>query len=290
MTLPTLLALAAAIGYGLGDFIAGMLSRRLHYVVVAVLAGIAALLTTVVAVALLPPVAPTQTASGWGAVSGVGTALGTLALFRGLGRGRMGVVAPVSGVTAAAIPVVVGVVIGDRPGLLAWAGVALAVVAIWLVSAEEPAPAGGSGDPGGTGRGSSVTDGFLAGVGFAILFIGLNFAGDGSGLWPVLASELACLVVFAIAFVVALPSIERRLPATRDLGIGALAGVIGAGSAVAYFLATTAGLLSIVTVLASLYPAVTVILAILVAHESVGRRQALGLGLAAFAIALIVLA
>ena len=134
-----------------------------------------------------------------------------------------------------------------------------------------------------------MSDGFLAGVGFAVLFIGLNFAGDGSGLWPVLANELAGLVVFAVAL---LASCRRSSDVARRAGlpVGALVGVIGAGSSVAYFLATTAGLLSIVTVLASLYPAVTVILAILVAHEAVGRRQALGLGLACVAIALIVLA
>jgi uncharacterized membrane protein len=287
MTASTLLALAAAFGYGFGDFIAGMVSRRLHYAVVAVISGIAALVTTVVAIGLLSPTTPSQSALAWGAVSGIGTAVGTLALFRGLGRGRMGVVAPVSGVTAAAIPVVVGVLIGDRPGLIAWVGVALAVLAIWLVSAEDDTAAPPAEGP---KLATSVLDGFLAGVGFAILFIGLNFAGDGSGLWPVLASELAAMVVFATAFVMALPSLDRRLPSTRDLGMGGLSGVLGAGSSIAYFLASTAGLLSIVTVLASLYPAVTVVLAILVAHESVGRRQAVGLALACLAIAMIVLA
>ena len=83
MTLPAILALVAAFGYGLGDFIAGMLSRRVHFAVVAVLAGIAALVTTVIAVGLLTPVQPTRDALLWGAASGIGTALGTLALFRG---------------------------------------------------------------------------------------------------------------------------------------------------------------------------------------------------------------
>ena len=292
MTLPAILALVAAFGYGLGDFIAGMLSRRVHFAVVAVLAGIAALVTTVIAVGLLTPVQPTSEALLWGAASGIGTALGTLALFRGLGRGRMGIVAPVSGVTAAAIPVLVGVILGDRPAVIAWVGVALAVPAIWLVSSEEHddgVAAGAGPRPDGPRLATSVSDGILAGLGFAVLFIGLSFAGETSGLWPVLANELAGLVVFAIALVAVLPTIERRRPDARDLAGGALVGVIGAGSSAAYFLATTSGLLSIVTVLASLYPAVTVILAIVVAHEAVGGRQALGLGLVLVAIALIVL-
>jgi drug/metabolite transporter (DMT)-like permease len=167
----------------------------------------------------------------------------------------------------------------------------LAVPAIWLVSAD---PGEGPGDErslaaGGPRLATSVSDGILAGAGFAVLFIGLDFAGDGSGLWPVVANELAGLVVFTIALLVIMPGLERGRPATRDLASGALVGVIGAGSSAAYFLATTAGLLSIVTVLASLYPAVTVILAILVAHEAVGRRQAIGLVLVCLAIALIVL-
>jgi len=95
--------------------------------------------------------------------------------------------------------------------------------------------------------------------------------------------------VFGIALIAFLPTMERRRPAARELAGGTLVGVIGAGSTAAYFLAAAAGLLSIVTVLASLYPAVTVVLAIVVAHEPVGRRQALGLGLVFLAIALIVL-
>jgi drug/metabolite transporter (DMT)-like permease len=292
MSIAAVLALVAAFGYGLGDFIAGMLSRRVHFAVVAVLAGVGALVTSVAVVGVLPPVEPTREALLWGAASGIGTAMGTLALFRGLGRGRMGIVAPVSGVTAAAIPVMVGVLLGDRPGLIAWVGVALAVPAIWLVSGadhDDGAEVGTASVPSGPRIATSVSDGILAGIGFAVLFIGLDFAGDGSGLWPVLANELAGLAVFGIALLAFLPRIERRRPAARDLAGGALVGVIGAGASAAYFLAATAGLLSIVTVLASLYPAVTVILAIVIAHEAVGRRQALGLGLVCLAIALIVL-
>ena len=281
------LALLSAFGYGLGDFIAGMLSRRVHYAVVAIVAGIAAPIVTIIAVLVATPVVPTPDALFWGAVSGVGTGLGSLALFRGLGRGRMGVVAPVSAITAAVLPVILGVVLGDRPESLAWVGVFLAIPAIWLVSAPAHDPEVTSGDR--PRIATSVSDGLLAGAGFALLFIGLKLAGDGSGLWPVFANELAALPIMAVAFVAALPSIERQRPASRDLAGAATVGVIGAASSVAYFLATHAGLLSIVVVLTSLYPAVTVILAVLVAHEPVGRRQAIGLLLAGIAIALIVL-
>ena len=284
----SVLGLLAAIGYGLGDFVGGLASRRIHFAVVSVIAGTSSLVVMGVVVLLVVPANPAPQALAWGAISGVGTALGTLALFRGLGRGRMGVVAPISALTAAAIPVVVGVVLGDRPAAVAWIGVALALPAIWLVSSS-----GGSEGDGGTtidshGLRTSVTDGLLAGIGFALIFIGLGLAGDDSGLWPVLANEFVALILLAVALVVLLPSIERRRLSYGGFTGAAAVGILGAAASAAYFLATNAGLLSIVVVLTSLYPAVTVVLAVLIAHETIGRRQAIGLALACLAIALIV--
>jgi drug/metabolite transporter (DMT)-like permease len=288
-TLASVLGLSAALGYGVGDFVGGMLSRRIHFAVVSVTSGAAALVVMAVVVMLAAPATPEPSALLWGALAGTGMGLGSLALFRGLGRGRMGVVAPVSAVTAAAIPVIVGVVLGDRPAAIAWIGVALALPAIWLVSSHEgeadtAGPAGSR-----AGLTASVTDGLLAGAGFALLFIGLGLAGDASGLWPVLASEVSALAVMVIAVVPLLPAIERRRLAPVDLAGAATVGLLGAAASVAYFFATHAGLLSIVVVLTSLYPAVTVVLAIVITHEPVGRRQALGLALACVSIALIVL-
>lgn len=288
-TTASILGLAAALGYGLGDFVGGMLARRIHFAIVSFTSGVAALLVTGSILLVAAPATPEPAALSWGAVAGIGMGLGSLALFRGLGRGRMGVVAPVSAVTAAAIPVIVGVVLGDRPTALAWIGVALALPAIWFVSSHDGETNGPAAGVTGPGLAASVTDGVLAGVGFALLFIGLGFAGDASGLWPVLTSELAALVVMGIAVVAMLPAIERRRLSPVDIAGSATVGLLGATASVAYFFATHAGLLSIVVVLTSLYPAVTVVLAILVTHEPVGRRQAVGLALACVSIALIVL-
>ena len=284
--MPALLGLLAALGYGLSDFIAGMLSRRMHFAVVAVIAGAAAPFVTLVAVGVTAPVVPGSGALLWGAVGGAGVALGTLALFRGLGRGRMGIVAPVSALTAVVLPVIFGVVSGDRPPVLAWIGVVLAVPAIWLVSSTGHEPSVAS--AGGPRIATSVSDGLLAGAGFAVLYISLKLAGDGSGLWPVLANEIAALIILVVALVLLLPMIERRRPSSRDVAASALVGVIGALATVSYFLAAQAGMLSIVAVLTSLYPAATVVLAMTVAHETVGRRQRVGLLAAGLAIVLIV--
>ena len=286
------LGLAAALAYGLGDFLAGLLSRRLHYVLVEVIGHVVACALTVLALLVSTRTSPSSQALLWGAASGVGSALGTLVLYRGLGRGRMGVVAPLSALGAAVLPVIIGVALGDRPSALAWTGVVLALPAIWLVSTtgrslQGPAEEVPAGPP---VLATGVVDGLLAGVAFALLFVGLNLAGDGSGLWPVAVGQASALVLLALFTVGTLRRLGIVRLAPRQIAGSITVGVLGAAAAVAYFLSTHAGLLSIVAVLTSLYPAVTVLLAAVVLHEAVSRRQGVGLLLAGAAVALIVLA
>jgi drug/metabolite transporter (DMT)-like permease len=286
-----LLGLAAAVAYGLSDFLGGILSRRVHYAVVGLLGyGVATAALIVALVATAPP-APTPAVLALGALSGIGGAGGTLALYRGLARGRMGVVAPLSGLGTAALPVLVGVILGDRPSVAAWAGIGLALPAIWLVSTSDDVAAAGITEAASGPVSNDVADGLLAGVGFALLLVGLGLAGEESGMWPVVASEAVGTVVMAI-FVLA---IGRRLGAgigrlpPRMLAAAGAIGLMGGAAVACYFLSTQAGLLSIVAVLTSLYPAVTVVLAATILREPVTRRQATGLALAAASIVLIVL-
>src|SRR5262245_36450279 len=134
--------------------------------------------------------APGPEALGWGLASGLGAGFGSLLLYRGLGRGPMGIVAPLSALGAAVLPVFVGVVLGDRPSTSAWLGILFALPAIWLVStsSDDSAPAA-SRHPS-SWRTNGVVDGLLAGVAFAVLFVGLKLAGAEAGLWPVFASQL----------------------------------------------------------------------------------------------------
>jgi uncharacterized membrane protein len=277
--------LGAALAYGLSDFIGGVVSRRAHYAIVALLSYCAAGLATVLIVALSGSPAPSSDALLWGSASGLGAGLGTLALYRGLARGRMGVVAPLSGMGTAALPVLVGVALGDRPSGLAWVGIAAALPAIWLVSTSSDGEA-----TGGSRWSGGVADGLLAGAGFALLLVALDFAGGDSGYWPVLASEVTGLVVMA-AFLVLIRSrvVERRLGPVVAGGSVA-AGLTGALAVVLYHQSTQDGMLSIVAVLTSLYPAVTVALAAALPREAITRPQLAGLGLAALSVALIVLA
>ncbi len=167
-----LLALGSALSYGAADFIAGWLSRRDHYARVALLTQLAAASGTVL-VSVLVGGRPSTASLVWGAVSGLGGGLGTLALYRGLARGRMNVVAPLSGVLAAGLPALFGVALGERPSTTATLGLVLALPAVWLTARGE------GGAPTGAAGSSSVLDGVLAGLGFTVLFIGLQRAGSG---------------------------------------------------------------------------------------------------------------
>jgi uncharacterized membrane protein len=286
LTVAVLLGLGAALAYGLSDFLGGLVSRRAHYAIVA-LVGYATACSALVAIVLLSgSPAPTPTALFWGAVSGFGAGAGTLALYRGLARGRMGVVAPLSGLGTAALPVIVGVALGDRPSALAWLGIAAALPAIWLVSTSGDGGDGGD-EKGGASIAEGVVDGLLAGAGFAVLLVALDFAGGESGLWPVLASEASGLVVMAAFFALIRASVTDRRVSRDVLAGGVAIGLLGGAAVVCYYLSTQEGLLSIVAVLTSLYPAVTVVLAAAYLREAITRRQAVGLALAAVAVVLV---
>ncbi|HUM10022.1 MAG TPA: EamA family transporter [Myxococcaceae bacterium] len=282
--LAVLLALGAAFSYGVSDFLAGWLSRRAHYGWVGLISQLTAAVGASLA-ALVVGGAADGAALGWGAFSGLGGGLGTLALYRGLARGRMSVVAPLSGVLAAGLPALFGLVIGERPSVAAASGLVLSMPAVWLVSS------GPSENRSGPKLGS-VIDGVLAGVGFAVLFIGLQRAGRGVGLWPSAASQLMSALVMVAAQLITRtgprnPGEAARPPATFTW-VGPIAiGLVGTVAVICYYLATTFGLLSVVAVLTSLYPAVTVALARWLLAEPIARRQGAGLALAGLAVALI---
>ncbi|HZD66706.1 MAG TPA: EamA family transporter [Acidimicrobiales bacterium] len=273
-----LLALGAALSYGVSDFVAGLSARRAGFVPVALAAQVTGAAVVVAALAATTRSLPGVPPVAWGAVSGLGGGLGTLFLYRGFARGRVGVVAPLSALGTAVIPVVVGVGLGDRPSAPALAGIACALPAVWLVS-RSPEP--GAGAP----RVRGVADGLLAGVGFALLLIALQRGGTGHGLWPVAAGQVAGVVVLGTVALVH----PGPLSLDRAAGAGSvIAGLLAAGAVVCYLAATGVGLLSLVAVITSLYPGSTVLLARVVLHEKMGTGQRAGLVLAGVAIVLIV--
>jgi uncharacterized membrane protein len=177
------LALASALSYGLSDFVGGILSKSRTVWTVATASQLTAALGVAV-VAVLAPGDPSAADFGWGAAAGLGGALGIVFLYRGLSRGRMSVVAPISGTGAALIPVVVGIAGGEQPSALVWVGIVLAFPAIYLI----PQAGGSPADPaGGPPRPSAAGDGVVAGLGFGVLFALVGQIGEGAGFLPLAA-------------------------------------------------------------------------------------------------------
>lgn len=272
------LSLLAAAAYGLGDFNGGIFSKRGGAWAVSLVAQLAGTLVTL-AVALVVGGDPAAADFGWAVVAGVGNGFGTAFLYRGLASGRMGVVAPVSGVGAVLVPVLVGVLTGERPGALVWLGVVMALPAIWLVSREPTTTAAGT-EPDGSG----VLDGVLAGLGFGTLFAALAQIPEGAGFLPLTLN----LFVAGLAVVgVALSLRQPYVPRTRWALGGAVSGVLGAAATGLFQVATHRGYLSVAAVITSLYPAFTVLLAALFLRERVHRAQGAGLALCAAAVVLV---
>ncbi|EME18493.1 EamA family transporter [Rhodococcus triatomae] len=282
-----LLALVAAVGYGVSDFVGGLASRRVAALRV-VLVSYPVSLLMVLAVAPFTGGELTRSALLWGAVSGMASGLAVWWFYLALADGPMSVVSPLTAVLVAGVPVAVGFATGERPGAVAVAGVVLALVAVVLVSRETPEAAGEAVD-GHRARFTSTVAWLTVGSGlaFAVSFIGLDRIGDDSGLWPLAVSRGAAT---AVVWVVAAGSGQFRLP-PRDvarLAVGiALLDVLANG---AMMFAFSGGMLSLVAVIGSLYPAATVLLAMTMLGERVGPVQRFGMVLAVAAVAMIAIA
>jgi drug/metabolite transporter (DMT)-like permease len=277
MIMGILLALAAAVLYGSSDFGGGLASRRLGSLRVAVVGSAAATVLAWATLILVGGPGPSLRAVAWGLASGLAGGAGTLVLYRGLARGQMSVVGPLSAVGAAVVPVAAGVALGERPSLLSVAGVLVALPAIVLVAA--------SGSVRGK-LGAGLLDGLAAGLAFGILFIGLAQAGRNAGLWPVASEQTgALLITLALAVKTREP---LRIP-LRAAGLPVLVGASGMAATLAYFYATHFSMLAIAAVLVSLYPGITVLFARTLLHERFTPAQRAGLGLCALAIAAIAL-
>ena len=273
------LALMAALSYGISDFAAGLASRRLTAGPVSAGVIVLTLLTAVVSVVLFPAdEGPSAHLLLWGAVSGVGSAVGTLALYHGLSVGRMSVVATLSAVLAAVVPAIVGVATGDQLTMMATIGIVIAIPAIALTSWQP------EGDESGSAR-AGVIFGGIAGLGFALLFIGLNQAGGEAGAWPAIPGQLVALVLIS-PFAVRGLRVSAR-PDQSTLMLMLAAGALSGAANLLFLAATNHGELAIIAVLTSLYPAATIALARIFLSERWTRIQISGMLAAVVAVVLV---
>lgn len=271
------LGLIAACCYGLGDFVGAFASRR--YTAISVLLY-SYPIGAVLMLALLPlfPGSVDPHVIGFGIAGGAAGLVGVVIMYGLMVVAPMNVISPVTAVLAAIVPVLFGVATGERPQLTAGIGIAVGVAAVLLVSrTSEDHP---------HGRISTriIALAFVAGLGFGFYFIFLARAGNDSGLWPLVISRVASAVL-----IVPLALGRRAAVAIRGrfLAITVLAGACDALANMFFLLASRHGLLSLASVLTSLYPAVTVILAVGLLHEHTSKVQRAGLALAGAAIVLI---
>src|SRR5882757_1819961 len=208
-TVPIVLAGVAATVFGVSDFLGGTAARRVPSAVVAMLAQMAGLLALGLIMVVIPA-AVLPSALGWGLLAGLAGGIGVPLLYRGLAQGPMNVVAPLTALTSAAVPVAAGALLGERPSVQAWVGIALAVIAgvvvgVSLEPSEAPDDAAGAGAAGGRRDAvRGVVMALFAGVCFGGFFVLLAQADPVAGLWPVTAAKVAGSLVAAVALLAAL--------------------------------------------------------------------------------------
>lgn len=276
-----LLSLLAALGYGVSDFVGGLAARRTTVLTVLMVSyplGLVGLL----AVAPLVGGELTVRSAVVGSIAGLVGGLAIIWFYAALAAGPMSVVSPLTSLLVAGLPLVVGIWWGDRPGPLALVGAAVAVVAVVLVSRQENTAV----DEGSPVRFTPKVAWLTAGSGaaFAVYFVLLDQVGPDTGLWPLVTSRASASVLVVVA---ALVTGRRTLPAGSSLRLAVAAAALDMVANTAFLYALRAGMLAIVSVLTSLYPAGTVLLARLVLKEHTGWLQRVGLVLAATAVVLI---
>ena len=276
------LALASAAFYGAADFLGGIASKRADSVVVTFVAQAAGLVLLALLLPVLPSSSPVPRDYAWGVAAGVAGSAGVALLYRALAIGTMSIVAPITAVCAAAVPVLVALALGERPGILAGMGIVLTAVAITLLSRGQSSDTSARGKRWAT---TSVGMALISGVAVGLFFLCLAQTSDDAGLWPLIAGRSVSVPLFGLMAARKPQSVRLELRvATTAVGCGTVDMLANA----LYLIATRYGPLSLVATLASLYPASTVLLARLTLGERRSGSQALGVACALVAVVLIV--
>lgn len=272
------LALASSVAWGISDFIGGLKSRRLAVPAVLLVSqatGLALVATIVLARSTPAPGAEFAVYAALSALAGIG---GLAALYRGLAVGAMSVVAPISA-TAVIVPVAVGTATGDRLSAAQIAGIAVAVGGVML-AAREPAHGREPGDRIAAGTGLAL----LAALGFGCFFVAMDAASDGDVFWAILVNRITGVALLALTVLALRPSLAVG---GADLAALVAIGVFDISANTLFAIASTKGLVSLVSVVSALYPVVAVILARVILKERIARPQQAGVAIALAGVVLI---
>lgn len=273
-----LLALFSALLYGVADFSGGSATRRNSVFSVMILSQAAGMLVALVAAPITGSSSPSAGDLAWGLAAGVGGSLGLALLYRGLSLYTAAIVSPISALVGALVPAAFGALMGERPTGIALAGVALCLPAILLLSYEK-------GETKDRSRlRSSLAYGAVSGIGFGLFFVAVSRTSSASGLWPLVAARAASLTVAASIIVLGRKGLSV---ARQDRPVAALAGIADMGANICFLLASRSELLILVTLITSLYPAPTVVLARIFQGQRISAPRAAGIALAIAGVALM---
>jgi drug/metabolite transporter (DMT)-like permease len=280
-----LLALASAVFYGAADFAGGLTTRRAGTIPVVFLSQASGMILLALFLPFLPG-APTRMDLVWGAAAGLTGGIGVALLYRALAIGVMAVVAPTTAVCAVTIPVLVSILMGERPVPLVAAGILLGIWSIVLVSRQDsPGPAKPSHQRLRRRLPPGVGIALLSGVAIGFFFLTLAQTRTEAGMWPILAARLISTTIFGVLALTRRESL--RMPASV-LALVIFSGTVDMLANALYLAAARQGPLSVVVTLSSLYPASTVLLARIALGERLNSWQITGVGCALAAILLIV--
>lgn len=267
-------SLASAACWGTGDFSGGVGAKGSNAFGVVVVAHTSGLICMLLLALITGEPIPSHAALSWGAMAGFIGGLGLVCLYRALAIGQMGINAPVAAVITGALPVLYGIWKEGYPAPIQFAGFGLALVAIWLVAL----PSGGLGRPRGLGLA------ICAGIGFGGYLICSRQAATEAVFWPLVAARAASVTEI---LVIVIASRRPWKPSRSLLGWMIFAGVFDSLGNMFFMYAVRHGRLDVATVLSSLYPASTVLLARFVLKEKISRLQTSGMIAALVAVPLI---
>jgi drug/metabolite transporter (DMT)-like permease len=270
---PFILAFIASVSWGVADFLGGLKTRSLSLLVVLAASQLAGLLAIIAVVAIRGAGPPDPRFIPFALAAGLAVAMGIGAFYRALAVGNMSVVAPISAV-GSALPVIYGVLLGERPGSVQIIGIILAIVGVILAAREPPRP----GESSSTVAAGATLAG-VAALGFGLFLTTMHQASEDDAYWATLVQRITTMIIIG-AFVFA------RRPSFAPAGAhftGLVAiGLLDVSAAVLFAVASSQGLVSLIAVTASMYPIATVILAHVVLKERLALSQRIGAG-AAFA-------
>ena len=282
------LALFSGLSWGTGDFLGGLMTRRLGVAVVMAIAQGAGLVLTGALILALGEPAPEARYLVFGALGGLCGAVGLAALYQGLAIGPMSVVAPTVSLSVM-VPVIVGFAQGDRPKALQVVGMACAIAGIVLAArAADPTDIEGHPEPPSRRRiGPGLVYALIAVVFVGLLVTSLDAAGQGSAPWAAFMIRVVSVPLFVIAVVIG--RAHERAPTGKETATLIVVGAFDNLANVTFALAAQTGMLALVSVVGSLYPVSTVLLARGFLHERLSRPQLVGVITAFVGVVLIAL-